>query len=249
MPYDMSAVTGLETFVNGRGDQRTAVVCIMFMQGMVAAASEAGDRRVKQKTHGTGGETAVNKMLWSLDTRLRHVEGKIPSFFLSATDQVIVPALLGANEAYDKLNVKGAAHPHGARRTSLAAGFFLRLAEIDLTQMTGEPAQYMTHCDQIAALTKTITIAEQKALLVHLLKSFDAAQKMEPEIAACMFFKCKKQSKDTKEDRFFFALELQPSSYLVHCHPLIRLFLLGANAKLADGPPPQGPLIREIPRK
>jgi hypothetical protein len=233
------------------GDLQIDDSCTMFQSQAVTELSEGGARQQKRKAGAVegGGESAVNKMLWSLDNRLRHIEGKIPSFFLAASDNVVVPAMIAANKAYDELAVKGAAHPHGARRTSLAAGFLNRVSEADVTKVDGEAATFATHCDQIAQMTKTLSLAEQQTLLIHLLKSFDTAQKMESEVAACMFFKCKKQSKDTKEDRYFFALELQPSSYLVHCHPLIRLVLMGAKAKLADGPPPQGPLIRNIPRK
>jgi len=128
------------------------------------------------------------------------------SFLLVASDAVIVPAVVAANKVYDDVAVKGAVHPHGARRTSLAAGFRNRVSEVDLSKADGEAATCATHCGQIAQVTKTITLAEQKVLLVHVLKSFDTAQKVEPDIAAFLFFKCKKQSKDSKEDSYFFCI-------------------------------------------
>ena len=220
-----------------------------FFDKAQAAEGEANTRAGKNRKIKDGGERAIHKVLWSLDTRLRHLEGKLPSYFLSASDQVVVPAMIGANKIYDGQHVKGAAHPLGPRRTTLAAGFLKRVAEIDLAKVEGELAVFAKNCDEISVLTKTITIAEQKALLIKLLASYTTPQLLEQEIAACLFFKCKKQDKDSKEDRYFFAIEVQQQSFLVHIFPLMRLMLKGAKATLADGPPPSGPLIRDIPRE
>ena len=70
---------------------------------------------------------------------------------------------------------------------------------------------------------------------------------MEPEVSACLFFKCKKE-KDGKV-RYFFAIELAQGSNLIKCIPFIKMCLMSAAAKPTDGPPPRGPLIRDIPRK
>ena len=216
----------------------------MFLKREAEESSPAKNRKTKD-----GGEGAIHKILWSLDTRLRHLEGKLPSYFLCATDPVVVPAMQAANKIYDDKHVKGAAHPLGPRRTTLAAGFFQRVAECDLTKVEGEALAFSKECDVIAGMAKTITIAEQKALLLKLLAGYTSPQHLETEIAACLFFKCKNKGKESKEDRFFFAIEVQQQSFLVHVFPLIRLVLKGAKATLADGPPPPGPLIRDIPRE
>ena len=74
---------------------------------------------------GADGESAVNKLLWSLDTRLRHLDGETPSYFLDSDNKFIVPALIQANKIYDDKRIKGSAHPMVPRRTSLAAGFLM----------------------------------------------------------------------------------------------------------------------------
>ena len=195
-----------------------------------------------------GGESAVNKMLWNLDFRTRTLEGKVPSYFLAESDVIVVPALLAAAKVYDDLSQKGVAHPMGPKRTTLAAGFLNRIATADLTQVEGEALKYVQEQDKIAELTRTIKVAEQQALLQHLLKSYVTAKHMEPEIAHCQFFKCKKPSKGDTSARYFFSIELQGHSPLVHCYPFIRVAMIGAGAVYADGPPPLGPQIRDIPR-
>ena len=223
----------------------------MFLNGaqaeVAAKGAEASDRFHKRKGVGGGGDDAIHKMLWSLDSRIRTQEGKVPSFFLLGTDPVLVPALIQGNATYDSLHTKGVAHPLGPRRTTLAAAFLRRIAEADLSQTSEASARFLKEADQIAAFTKTITILEQQKLLIHLLTTYTSANLLETEIAACLFFKCKKPNKE-KNERYFFSIEIQPSSPMIHIYPFIRLAMIGAAAIPADGPPPLGPLIRDIPR-
>ena len=113
-----------------------------FFDKAQAAEGEANTRAGKNRKIKDGGEGAIHKVLWSLDTRLRHLEGKLPSYFLSANDEVVVPAMIGANKIYDGQHTKGAAHPMGPRRTTLAAGFLKRVAEIDLAKVEGDLAVF-----------------------------------------------------------------------------------------------------------
>ena len=107
----------------------------------------------------------------------------------------------------------------------------------------------MEECDKVVEMTKGMDMKEQQALLTYLLGTYITAQHLEPEIAACLFFKGKKPDKTTKKKRHFFALELQPHSPLVNVYPFIRMAMVFANATAADGPPPSGPLISGVPKK
>ena len=187
-------------------------------------------------------------MLWNLDFRTRTLEGKVPSYFLAESDTVIVPALQAAAKVYDDQAQKGVAHPLGPKRTTLAAGFLNRIVTADLAQVQGDALKHMQDQDKICELTKTIKIAEQQTLMQHLLQSYTTAKHMEQEIAHCQFFKCKKPTKGETTARYFFSIEIQSHSPLVRCYPYIRLALMGAGAIYADGPPPLGPLIRDIPK-
>ena len=92
-------------------------------------------------------------------------------------------------------------------------------------------------------------MAEQQTLLQYLITTYTTAQHLEPEIATCLFFKCKRPDKNNKKERYFFAIEIQPHSPLINVYPCIRMSLVAAKAVAADGPPPSGPLIRGVPRK
>ena len=222
----------------------------MFLASASAAATERSQGGPQQKRHKSmGSDEAVNKVLWQLDSRVRTLEGKAPSWFLAADDPVVVPAMINANKTYDDRHTKGVAHPMGPRRTTLAAGFLSRIAMADLKlpDQKAEVTHFINQTNTLAAMSKTMTIEEQQVFLKHLLSSYTTPQLMEPEIASLLFFKCKKQDAE-KKDRYFFQIELQPSSPLIHCYPFIRLAMIGANAIPADGPPPAGPLIRDIPR-
>ena len=249
MQPDIFAAIGLEKLVALLEDRPTEHSSSMFFDKMQSEA--AGADHKKRKGAGGGGDTesAVNRLLWSLDTRLRHLEGKTPSYFIDADEQFVVPALIQANKLYDDKHVKGSAHPLGPRRTSLAAGFLMQIAKAQLDKAEGAALVYMNEWNKIAGMTSGMDMKEQQALLTYLLSTYTSAQHLEPEIAACLFFKCKKPDKTTKKERQFFAIEIQPHSPLINVYPYIRMALASAGATAADGPPPSGPLIRGVPRK
>ena len=99
-----------------------------MFQAAAAAAPPAEGRNTRQKTDTKKGpgeaqvEKTVHKMLWSVDNRLRHIEGRTTSFFLVEGETFLIPALEQANKGYDSKMQKGQAHPDGPRRTTLAAG-------------------------------------------------------------------------------------------------------------------------------
>ena len=186
-------------------------------------------------------------MLWALDTRVRNIEGQIPSFFLTEEDALLVPALTAANATYDSRHSKGSAHPDGPRRTSLAAKLLITLSKADLKRASPTVVQAIAFHDQIALLSKSPSITEQQTLLVELLKSYTTAKHMEPEVTQCLFFATKKPNKAGKK-RFFFSLPFSPMSMLRHTMDFVRICLLEVGAEFVDGPPPLGPTIREIPR-
>ena len=256
----MSARIGIKKFV-ARGAAPRIVpnsYVSMFLNGAAAAAPPTrpagaaglavGGWARKQKTGDGGGtgetDKAVHKMLWSLDTRLRIQEGRLPCYFLAEKDEVLVPAMIEGNRIYDDSKPdKGKPHSMGPRRTTLAAAFLNRIASADLTQagLTGSDL-LVTFFNRTAALTKTITVEEQQVLLKHLLESYTTPQMLETEVRACMFFKTKKNPK------YLFSIEFNDHSPLKHCYDYIRICLKGAGAEPTDGSPPMGPLIRDIPR-
>ena len=87
----------------------------------------------------------------------------------------------------------------GPRCAILAAGLRDRLAEVDLSKVDGEPLKFMPENDAVAEMAKILTTLEQKSLFNDLLKTFTTAKHMEQEVAAFLFFRCKKPSED-KED-------------------------------------------------
>lgn len=125
----------------------------------------------------------------------------------------------------------------------------MQIAKAQLDKAEGTALAYMEECDKVAEMKKGMDIKDQQALLVYPLSTYTTAQLLEPEIAACLFFKCKKPDKDSKKERHFFALEPQPHSPLGNVYPFIRMAQVFANAKAADGPPPAGPLIRGVSKK
>ena len=213
------------------------------------------DARKKRKGLGVKGgdgedektEKATHKLLWSLDNRVRQLEGQIPSYFLSEGDTLLLPALENANKGWEGKLKKGEKHPDGPRRTTLAAGVLNALAKADLSQASVESKEEIKFYDELAAMTKTPTVAEQQEILKKLLASYTSAQKLEPEVTVCSFFTTKKPDASGKK-RYFFALEFSPLSPLRHTVEYVRICLKAAGAVQNDGPPPMGPLIREIPR-
>ena len=125
----------------------------------------------------------------------------------------------------------------------------MQISKAQRDKAEGPALAYMEECDKLAEMTKGMDMKEQQALLTYLLGTYKTAQHLEPEIAACLFFKFKKPDKTTKKERRFFAWGLQPHPRLVHVYPYIRMALVFANATAADGPPPSGPLIRGVPKK
>ena len=73
----------------------------MFLSQVPAGDAAEGGARGNKRKGGDGGDTAIHKMLWSLDSRVRTVESKVPSYFLTADESVLVPALLAPNNIYD----------------------------------------------------------------------------------------------------------------------------------------------------
>lgn len=249
MQPDTFEVIRLKKLVALQEDRPIELSLNMLMQADEAAAGSRHEKRKGAGGGGTEGESAVNKLLWSLDTRLRHLEGKTPSCFLDSDDKIIVPALIQADKKYDDKHIKGSAHPMGPRRTSLAAGFLTQISKAQLDKAEGAALTYMEKCDKVAEMKKGMDMKEQQALLVYLLSTYTTAQHLEPETAACFFFKCKKPNKTSKKERHFFALRLQPHSPLVNVYPFIRMALVFANATSADGPPPASPLVRGVSKK
>ena len=199
-----------------------------------------------ENTHDT--DTAVHKMAWNLDTRVRHIEGMIPSFFLLETDTIIVPHMIAGNTKYDSQLKKGQPHPHGPRRTSLAAAFLNAISVAELDKAVGEVEIQRDFYDSVAELAKIPKMAEQQILLKKLLTSYDTAKKMEPEITQCLFFKTKKPDPDSKANRYYFSIAFSPFSPLRHTAEFVRLCIMSSNAMVLDGPPPLGTIMRDIPR-
>ena len=228
----------------------------MFQKHSEAAAAGADEesRRKHQRTganqKGAGEaqvEKTTHKMLWSLDSRMRHMEGQVPSYFLTEGDKLLIPALEQANKNYDSKLKKGTPHPDGPRRTTLAAAALNAIAEADIDAAEGEAKEQIEFFDKLAAMTKSPTIKEQQWVLKTCLQSYTTAQKMETEILTCQFFATKKQTTEGKK-RYFFALEFSPTSPLRHTVEFARVVFQAIGAKPTDGPPPLGPIIRDIPR-
>ena len=207
--------------------------------------NNGGDKK-RAHSETSGGRDMQGKvcsMLHNLDARMRAQEGKVATYFLPDSDPAIVLPMIAANKAYDdKKPERGKPHEFGPRRTTLAGGCLLAISKVDLKALGAVEQQYMVWFDQIATQTGTPSVAAQLGLLKELLKTLDTAQKLEPEIAVCQFFKTKKASK------YIFAIEFQPYSPFRHTYDLIRLVLSAAGGVAADGSPPRGPQIRDIPR-
>ena len=222
----------------------------MFQEKAVAEVSQRTAKKHKSDGpdgDGTTTDKAVHKMIWSLDARTRNLEGMIPSFFLSEDDKFIVPSLLEANKVYDTALIKGKPHPHGPRRTSLAAAFLNTIAKADLSKATPATTTMIATLDKALTLCKSPTIAEQQTILKGLLETFTSAQIMEPEVNHCSFFGTKKPGEDGKK-RYYFSIAFSPQSMLRHIVEFVRVSMSAAGAKQTDGPPPLGPIIRDIPR-
>ena len=153
----------------------------------------------------------------------------------------------GANKQYESRLKNGVAHPDGPRRTTLAAGFLNAIVQAKLDAAEPAIVQQIKFYDEIAGLTKSPTIAEQQVILTKLLASYTTAKKMEPEISLCQFFPTKKPGTGGKK-RYYMAIEFSPSSPLRHVVEFVRVCLQAAGAIPIDGPPPMGPIIRDIPR-
>ena len=127
-------------------------------------APNDGERASKHGAGYKGGEATVekaqHKMLWSLDSRLRHVAGQVPSYFLLEGDTLLIPALEDANKQYDSKRKKGTAHPDGPRRTTLAAAAaFNAMSTADLSAAEGEAKEAIAFYDKMVAMTKSPTIS------------------------------------------------------------------------------------------
>ena len=74
----------------------------MFQQQVKAAAAGAGGPPGAEQKRGADideevVDQAVSRIMWwSLDTRVRPIEGQIGSFFLADEDKMIVPSMLEA---------------------------------------------------------------------------------------------------------------------------------------------------------
>lgn len=117
----------------------------MFQQqpGTRKAEDQGGRPKHRRSEKDTGAgeaqvEKATHRMLWSLDSRVRHIEGQTPSYFLVEGDTLLIPGLEGANRVYDSKIKRGTPHPDGPRRTSLAAAALNAIADADLTAAEGE---------------------------------------------------------------------------------------------------------------
>ena len=175
--------------------------------------SEAADIKKRKGAGGaTGGDTesSVNKLLWSLDARLRHLEGKTPSYFIETDEQYILPALIQANQQYDAKHTKGAAHPMGPRRTSLAAGFLVQIAKANLAIAEGPALAYMNEWNKVAGMTSGMEMAEQQTLLQYLITTYTTAQHLEPEIATCYFSSARSRTRTPRRRDISLLLRSSP---------------------------------------
>ena len=228
----------------------------MWQQQEAAQAQkdkEAGAAPKKRKGPERWGEQEENKgagkgrLMWSLDYRLRTLEGKVPTYFLAEEDKLLVPAMTEAAQRYDSKLVKGQAHPDGPKRTTLAAAALNALALADLTKADQNTTAMITEFDKISALAHAPSVAEQQTILVTALASYTTAKKMEPEVSACVFYRTKKKGPDGK-NKILFQLEFSDKSPLRHTVEFTRVCMSAIGATSLDGPPPPGPLIREVPR-
>ena len=173
---------------------------------MFAAAPPAVDPK-KRKTAGPDNEEKIekasHKMMWSLDTRVRQMEGQVPSYFLTEGETLLVPALEQANKNWEAKLQKGAAHPDGPRRTTLAAGVLNALSKADLSRADQEAQQEIQFYNNMAAMTKSPTVEEQQQILITLLQSYTTAQRMEPEVTVCSFFSTEKARCRRKKEILF----------------------------------------------
>ena len=104
--------------------------------------------------------------------------------------------LIEANTYYDsKKPAKGQANELGPRRTTLAGGFLLELSRANLATCTASQQQMVGFFDTVAVTVGNPTIEKQHALLVSLVAHYNTPKMLEPEIAACLFFKTKKADK------------------------------------------------------
>ena len=188
-------------------------------------------------------EGTAGKMLHNLDMRLRNIEGKVPTYFLTG-ENIFSKALLNANKIYDDQKpARGQPHQLGPRRTTLAGSFLLTLSTANLKEAQAKERELIKFFDTIAQAVGNPTIEAQQTLLASLVAHYTTPKLLEPEIASCQFFKTK------RAEKFIFMLEFQPHSPLRHCYEFVRVGLSTAGATLADGPPPRGPIIRDISRK
>ena len=204
---------------------------------------EGGGTRRKTSEKSERSDGSACKMLHNLDSRMRALEGKTPTYFLPAGN-VFVEKLIEGNKYYDdKKPPKGQAHSLGPRRTTLAGMFLCQLAKADIGSSKPSEQDMIKFFDTVAQATGNPTIAKQHELLQSLVAHYSTPKLLEPEIAQCLFFKTKKQ------EQYIFSIEFQPHSPLKHCYELVRIGLSAAGATMADGPPPRGPTIREIPKQ
>jgi len=207
--------------------------------------NSSDEQRPGKRSRGEGkGDEAgsVNKVLHNLDARVRNQEGKTATYFVS-DQSPLAQALVKANEHYDaKKPAKGQPHELGPRRTTLAGAFLLALSQADLGAIGQEEKNMIGFFDTVAEKVGGPKIQDQQQLVISLVATYNTPKLLEPEIQTCMFFKTKKTNK------YVFAIEFQPHSPLRHCYEFVRIGLMGAGATLADGSPPRGPLIRDIPR-
>ena len=175
-------------------------------------------RQPKRQRGGEDGEGgwAGNKMLHSLDARMRTQEGMLATYFLAEGDMVLVPAMVEGNKYYDDARPdKGQPHVYGPRRTSLGKAFLNKLSTIDITKSEGKEAEAIQFFDSIAAATNGPTVGQQLGLLKTLNAKLNTPQLLEGEICACMFFKTK------KSPRYIFSIQFQPGSPYKHiCWPV-----------------------------
>ena len=212
-----------------------------------AAMEEEKEKKRKMEEAGIGkgggggknkdSQTNIYKMLWSLDTRLRHTEGMIPAYLIPEEDTSIVPSMIAGNKTYDDRMKKKTAHPDGPRRTSLAAALLNCIAHLDPKAFTEEQVKSVNFYDEAAKISKSPSMIEQKKLLEAVLASYTTAQKMETEISVCVFFLCKKAGADGKK-RYLLSLQFSPMTPLRHCVEYVRICIEGTGAIPADGPPP-----------
>ena len=189
------------------------------------------------------------RILRSLDFRLRTIEGKVPTFFLNPTDDVILPAMQTAQKHYEsKTPGKGKPHPMGARRLTYAHFFLKQIMVCDLTKADEATKKQIEKHDSIAAMVKGPSLAEQQILVVQTMPEFDEPSKLGPIVDGCTFIKCKKPDTNGKA-RYLFSIEFAPSAPYRHIVDLVTMILISTGATRTDGPPPAGPLIRSAPKK